>query len=175
MPVRILGSEHGSGSGKDMVDPLRWQRATAKGGPQSPPRGLGVRGLAAERFGTGLPHGADAPGIARGLLRTWAGATMDRAQLDTARLLVSELVANAVRHGEGRITLEVWLAADVLRVEVLDQGGAFAHEARRPEPPRTGGWGLQMVSAQASRWGISGDSARVWFELDLGGASATSH
>ena len=34
----------------------------------------------------------------------------------------------------------------------------------------TGGWGLQMVSMQSSRWGISGECARVWFELDLNGA-----
>ncbi len=37
----------------------------------------------------------------------------------------------------------------------------------------TGGWGLQMLSMQSSRWGVSGESARVWFELDLNGAAAT--
>jgi serine/threonine-protein kinase RsbW len=131
--------------------------------------------VAAERFGTGLPHRADAPGIARGLLQNWAGATLEGDQLDTARLLVSELVSNAVLHGQGTITLDVWLRADALRVEVLDQGAGFAHDVRRREAPVPGGWGLQMVSTESSRWGISGDCARVWFELDLAGAPATTH
>ncbi len=95
---------------------------------------------------------------------------MEPDQLDTARLLVSELVSNAVLHGEGKITLSAWLGADALHVEVRDQGGRFAHEDRPPDARVTGGWGLQLVSTESSRWGISNDSARVWFELDLNGA-----
>jgi anti-sigma regulatory factor (Ser/Thr protein kinase) len=129
--------------------------------------------VAAERFGTKLPHGVDAPRLARGLLGAWAGATLGPDQLDTARLLVSELVTNAVVHGRGKITLRVWLRADAVRVEVRDQGEGFAHSPRRPEAPIPGGWGLQLVSMQSSRWGIGHDCARVWFELDLDGALAT--
>jgi anti-sigma regulatory factor (Ser/Thr protein kinase) len=103
-----------------------------------------------------------------------AGATLQRDQLDTARLLVTELVTNAVLHGEGEITLRAWMRSDALRVEVRDQGGGFAHHDRRPEARTAGGWGLQMVSIQSSRWGVSGECARVWFELDLDGALATS-
>jgi hypothetical protein len=36
----------------------------------------------------------------------------------------------------------------------------------------TGGWGLQMVSMQSSRWGVGTECARVWFELDRDGAPA---
>ncbi len=128
--------------------------------------------MAAERFETKLPRAADAPRVARGFLRAWAGATLQADQLDTARLLVSELVSNAVLHGEGEVSLSVWLRADALRVEVCDQGRAFAYEGQRPQPPMTGGWGLQMLSMQSSRWGVSGESARVWFELDLDGTAA---
>ena len=128
--------------------------------------------LAAERFETALPRAAEAPGVARSFLRAWAGGALQADQLDTATLLVSELVSNAVLHGEGEVTLRVWVRPDALRVEVRDQGGAFAPESRGPEARATGGWGLQMVSMQSSRWGISVECARVWFELDLDAAAA---
>lgn len=128
--------------------------------------------MAVERFGTRLPHRVDAPRLARGLLRAWAGAALEPDQLDTATLLGSELVTNAVVHGRGKITLRVWLRADAVRVEVRDQGGGFTHR-RRPEAPLSGGWGLQMVSTESSRWGVGDECSRVWFELDLDGALAT--
>jgi anti-sigma regulatory factor (Ser/Thr protein kinase) len=130
--------------------------------------------VATERFGTRLPHAADAPRIARGLLVAWAQAAVEPDQLQTARLLVSELVSNAVVHGEGQITLCVWLRADAVRVEVRDQGAGFALGEQQPSSTRVGGWGLWLVSTQSSRWGLSDDCARVWFELDHDGASCTS-
>jgi anti-sigma regulatory factor (Ser/Thr protein kinase) len=131
--------------------------------------------MAVERFGTRLPHEVDAPRLARGLLGAWAGATLEPDQLDTARLLVSELVTNAVLHGRGTITLRAWLRADAVRVEVRDQGERFAFTDRRPEAAITSGWGLHMVSRESSRWGIGDDCARVWFELDLDRAPATTN
>jgi anti-sigma regulatory factor (Ser/Thr protein kinase) len=132
-----------------------------------------MTGQLAERFETRLPRTAAAPSVARGFLRAWAGGTLPADRLDTARLLVSELVTNAVLHGRGEVNLRAWLRPDALRVEVRDQGGAFAHEGRRPNAPMAGGWGLQMVSMQSSRWGVSSECARVWFELDLHEAPAT--
>jgi anti-sigma regulatory factor (Ser/Thr protein kinase) len=82
--------------------------------------------------------------------------------MDTARLLVSELVTNAVLHGQGEITLDVCLGPDALRVEVRDQGGGFAHDVRRPGAPIVGGWGLQAVSMQSTRLGYQrGERPRV--------------
>lgn len=123
--------------------------------------------LSDQGFTAQLTRGADAPRSARDILRTWTGTTLRPEQLDTARLLVSELVANAVIHGQGFVTLRAWLRTNLLRVEVRDQGPGFVHDGRRPQDAITGGWGLQLVSGQASRWGIGGDCARVWFELDL--------
>jgi serine/threonine-protein kinase RsbW len=131
--------------------------------------------LAGEQFGETLPHRVDAPGIARGLLQTWTGTALEPDQLNTARLLVSELVTNAVLHGQGEITLSVWLRADALRVEVRDQGDGFAHDGRGQEPPLTGGWGLELVGAESSRWGVGSECARVWFELDLDRLPATAN
>jgi serine/threonine-protein kinase RsbW len=88
-----------------------------------------------------------------------------------ARLLVSELVANAVRHGtpddEGRVELEAKLSKDCLRVEVRDHGGGIRLEpSRRPDPTETSGRGLQLLRTLADRYG-SGEGGLVWFELDL--------
>jgi serine/threonine-protein kinase RsbW len=128
--------------------------------------------LAAEPFEARLPPEAGAPGVARDLLRGWVGAALQPDQLDTARLLVSELVTNAVLHGEGEITVRAWRQPGLLRVEVRDQGEGFAHRGRRPDASMTGGWGLHMVSMQSSRWGVDTECARVWFELDRNGAPA---
>jgi anti-sigma regulatory factor (Ser/Thr protein kinase) len=86
--------------------------------------------------------------------------------LEDARLLVSELVANAVEHVEedGEIDLRVDLSDGVLRVEVLDPGPGF-----EPLPLRAGserGWGLHFTDRLAARWAADREGrARVWFEL----------
>lgn len=93
------------------------------------------------------------------------------------RLLVSELVTNAVRHANltarDRIRLVVDLADDALRVEVHDPGGGFVPDVPEPDPERPSGWGLYLVSELADRWGVDSDgSTLVWFELDRPAAVA---
>src|SRR4051812_2462251 len=85
--------------------------------------------------------------------------------------MVSELVANAVRHGgdgEHPIRLEVRASEDVLRVAVIDVGPGFALERlASPSVDRAGGWGLPLVAALAGRWGVeTGVLTSVWFEID---------
>jgi PAS domain S-box-containing protein len=97
------------------------------------------------------------------------GQRLERSTLENAKLLVSELVTNAVRHGPHRTGAEVKLRAslrpDALRVEVVDEGAGFV-----PPPARllaVGGWGLVLVDRVADRWGIhDAGPTRVWFELD---------
>jgi anti-sigma regulatory factor (Ser/Thr protein kinase) len=114
-----------------------------------------------------LQKAVESPSRARRALDRLAGH-MDGAALDNARLLVSELVANAVEHvpGEGEIRLEVTLAVGVLRVEVHDSGRGFPVGAN---PPRSGddpGWGLHLVRLLADRWGTeAGGGHSVWFEI----------
>jgi serine/threonine-protein kinase RsbW len=93
------------------------------------------------------------------------------------RLLVSELVTNAVRHAnldEGDVIgLVVELADHALRVEVHDPGGGFVPSAPSPDPVRPSGWGLYLVAELADRWGVdSDDRTLVWFELDRRAAAA---
>jgi serine/threonine-protein kinase RsbW len=93
------------------------------------------------------------------------------------RLLVSELVTNAVRHANlasgDVIGLVIELASHTLRVEVHDPGGGFVPSAPSPDPARPSGWGLYLVAELADRWGVdSDDTTLVWFELDRRAAAA---
>jgi anti-sigma regulatory factor (Ser/Thr protein kinase) len=87
------------------------------------------------------------------------------------RLLVSELVTNAVRHANLAAADVIRLVVDVadkrLRVEVHDPGGGFVPSAPAPDPARPSGWGLYLVAQLADRWGVDSDERTlVWFELD---------
>jgi anti-sigma regulatory factor (Ser/Thr protein kinase) len=94
-------------------------------------------------------------------------AAIDRLSPDRradVRLLATELVTNAFRHGRPPITLVIDERADHLRVEVSDAGGG--RPRRSPEPGAAGGWGLLLVEATADRWGVADGSTSVWFEID---------
>jgi anti-sigma regulatory factor (Ser/Thr protein kinase) len=96
---------------------------------------------------------------------------VDGRVLDDIRLLVSELVTNAVRHAGaprgGEIELDVSMEASSVRVEVADPGDGFDPEPRDDEMTRPGGWGLYLVDRIADRWGVVRNAMnRVWFEID---------
>lgn len=87
------------------------------------------------------------------------------------RLLVSELVTNAVRHvppdRAGTISLEVLRTDAYVRVVVEDQGVGFHAGPSPDDGARASGWGLNILAKVASRWGAENDpGARVWFEID---------
>jgi anti-sigma regulatory factor (Ser/Thr protein kinase) len=91
--------------------------------------------------------------------------------LDDVRLLVSELVTNAIRHAGARpggvVEVDVSIVgARVVRVEVGDPGPGFQPQPRDDEMTRPGGWGLYLVDRIADRWGVIRNRMnRVWFEL----------
>ena len=87
------------------------------------------------------------------------------------RLLVSELVTNAIRHvpaeQAGTIRLEILRTDAYVRVVVEDQGDGFQPGPSPDDPARASGWGLNILAKVASRWGVENDGgARVWFEID---------
>jgi anti-sigma regulatory factor (Ser/Thr protein kinase) len=90
-------------------------------------------------------------------------------------LLVTELVANVVRHArlgpEDAIEVQVNLEPEWVRAEVFNPGTRWPVPS--PDPPRPeageGNYGLYLVSQIASRWGIDqSQGTRVWFELGRG-------
>lgn len=92
--------------------------------------------------------------------------------LDDARVLVSELVGNSIRHSGLQADEYVRIEADWsgvrLRVTVHDRprpaSPAPVAGSIRPRPGAASGWGLFLVDRLASRWGT--DEAGYWFELD---------
>jgi len=93
--------------------------------------------------------------------------------LEDARLLVSELVTNSIRHGDLSTGDDISLQADVdggtLHVEVEDPGVGFEMRPWIGERvDRDSGWGLYLVGRLADRWGVSADgSTLVWFDIPL--------
>ena len=122
-----------------------------------------------EPFEFELPRDVDAPAVARRLLADWFAPVLGEGTVAAARLLVSELVTNAVRHGRGKITLRARLSEDRLGVEVVDEGTGFDREVRERDFDRigAGGWGLSIVDTESARWGVGEGTSRVWFELGL--------
>jgi serine/threonine-protein kinase RsbW len=123
-----------------------------------------------------LPASPEAASAARHALDDLGDAVSD-ARLRDVRLLVSEVVTNAVRHANlvagDAIELVVELNRRTLRVEVHDPGGGFVPSAPAPDPTRPSGWGLYLVAELADRWGVdSDDTTLVWFELDRRAAAA---
>jgi anti-sigma regulatory factor (Ser/Thr protein kinase) len=97
-------------------------------------------------------------------------------RLEDARLLVSELVTNAIRHAglsdSDRITLIFEVDDDLLRIEVCDPGPGFDLSEPTPDPARPSGWGLYLVRELSDRWGVErNDETLVWFELDKDAAA----
>jgi len=88
---------------------------------------------------------------------------------ETAELLTSELVTNAVLHARSDLTVHVCQHDDVVRVAV-DDGSDASPRPRDPDAGSLGGRGLPLVETLAARWGWEPLPAgkRVWFEV--GGA-----
>jgi anti-sigma regulatory factor (Ser/Thr protein kinase) len=100
---------------------------------------------------------------------------VDPRVLEDIRLLVSELVTNAIRHADapagGEVALDVTIDDSSLRVEVADPGAGFDPAPRDDEMTRPGGWGLYLVDRIADRWGVVRNRMnRVWFEIDSAAA-----
>jgi anti-sigma regulatory factor (Ser/Thr protein kinase) len=94
---------------------------------------------------------------------------MEPDELHQAKLLASELLTNAVLHGEGKIVLRAHLDEDRLLVEVIDEGHGFEHAVRKGDFADLSGRGLWIVDAESSRWGIHEGTTHVWFELERQG------
>ena len=127
-------------------------------------------------FTVELPHDVDSIPTARRALER-VRADVDDLTLRNARLLVSELVTNVVRHVEpvrdaDKICLTVERENRHLRIEVSDKGSGFEPAPRADTKDASSGWGLHILAQLASRWGVeSDDGTRVWFELETPGAT----
>jgi anti-sigma regulatory factor (Ser/Thr protein kinase) len=116
-----------------------------------------------------LDRSVAAPRQARdALVRFHHGLPDERVQ--AAELLLTELVTNAVKYGEGPVHVRLSKSGGCFRAEVVDQGGGFALRQRDSEDLQTpGGWGLHLVGKLADRWGVRPPRTQVWFEMAAAG------
>ncbi|KAK1179733.1 ATP-binding protein [Streptomyces sp. NBS 14/10] len=92
---------------------------------------------------------ADARETARAFLEALRQPTVDPEAADTAVLVVSELVTNALRHGGGTYTLRLAAHPDTIEVAV-DDPSSQAPRMRTPDlNGGTGGFGWPMVNRLA--------------------------
>ncbi|MER6095040.1 SpoIIE family protein phosphatase [Streptomyces sp. NPDC001728] len=134
-----------------------------------------IQGLPSEAVGDWrLPREPRSVGRARELARIQLGAWGLEALVDTVELLVSELVTNALRYGEGEIRLRL-LRDRTLVCEVWD-AGLVQPRRRRAKDTDEGGRGLQLVGLLSSSWGSrrTPRGKTVWFELDLPDGEGTA-
>ncbi|MFG2548909.1 ATP-binding protein [Streptomyces sp. NPDC048581] len=148
------------------------------------PHGLGAalavgpqRGAPAERrFRFELAAHPGSPAHARRLTRARLnGWSVCEDTCDTAALVVSELVTNAIVHtASEHIVCELNDGAELVRIAVRDEGCAPGEPhplAARPEEEH--GRGLLLVDALCHAWGAQeqGSGLVVWADLPRSGAS----
>ncbi|MFE7274484.1 ATP-binding protein [Streptomyces sp. NPDC057623] len=91
-------------------------------------------------------------------LRLWGVGSC----VDTAKLLISELVTNAVRYGETEdVTFSVSYWRGEVRIEVAD-GTPGRPQVKRPTTDEESGRGMLIVEALAENWGTSKDGTTTW-------------
>jgi anti-sigma regulatory factor (Ser/Thr protein kinase) len=115
-----------------------------------------------------LPMSIDAPQMARGAVVAWARQLpVEPRREDALRLLVSEVVSNAVRHSGAPVDAPIRLAASLVGTDVVvtvaDAGTSAFPQMRAPDP-LAGGYGLHLIDTEARRWGADrAEGTRVWF------------
>jgi DNA-binding NarL/FixJ family response regulator len=119
---------------------------------------------------TVLPHALTSPAQARRFVAE-KGREWDVAPdlLDDALVVISELAANAVTHGQSALQIRLSLKQTALRIEVIDRG-AGTPEPQPPTQTEEHGRGLHMIGVLTSAWGMESLDTTgkvVWAELPL--------
>jgi anti-sigma regulatory factor (Ser/Thr protein kinase) len=106
------------------------------------------------------------------LARRFVVALLEDAGLDdlcdTAALLASEIVSNAMLHANSDVLVRVSQRPDQVTVEVLDRSPVLPVRKHYGNEAGTGR-GILLVETLASRWGAErvDHGKRVWFSLDV--------
>ncbi len=137
------------------------------------PYWMGYNGGVKSSSGLGVyrrlrPHPSSV-GEARRLIRDELAMAGREDLVDTAELLVSEVVTNALVHAGTPIDVTARVGEDGLRVEIGD-GSAQLPVLRHGATLSGTGRGLRMLQRMVQRWGAHsrGDGKTVWFELETG-------
>ncbi len=114
-----------------------------------------------------VPFEADtsAPAHVRAMLDDWLDHD-DPGSYDIA-LAASELVTNAIVHTADGGEFRLWIADDLVRVEVVDRDRRPPRVAEPRGPD--GGFGLRIVAQTSNEWGwyATSDGKIVWAQFVL--------
>jgi serine/threonine-protein kinase RsbW len=120
----------------------------------------------ADSAGLTLPFAAESAHVARKHLATWLeGLPIDREGREDARLVISELIGNAVRHArpleDGTVQVR-WVADERgLAISVTDGGARTTPERIDAGISDLSGRGLSIVEALATRWWVETARSRT--------------
>ena len=112
-----------------------------------------------------------APGAARDVVVECLERRVVASAVESAKLLVSELVTNSLRHSSGamdEVLVSVELMPDCFRVGVQDSGSDAVIAAQPADLDTGGGFGLNLVAMLSERWGVerlAGGGTQVWAQL----------
>jgi anti-sigma regulatory factor (Ser/Thr protein kinase) len=123
-----------------------------------------------------LPSELSSPGEARralGAELVGHGISLDRPEVESAMLVISELVTNAIVHGSSPIRMIVDIDDHrSLNLAVTDTGNDIPQIDCHPPVGQVGGWGMELVERVSLSWGVlpAPDDAAgkiVWAHLEL--------
>ena len=111
-----------------------------------------------------LPHDLTSPACARARVDDLG---LDPESRQLLKLVVSELVTNAVVHGRGPVSLRLDARGNVVQGEVSDGGDGFENKRGRIPGPNDaeGGRGLFLVDRLCRRVDVEPGTSRVRFEF----------
>jgi anti-sigma regulatory factor (Ser/Thr protein kinase) len=112
-----------------------------------------------------LPAETGSASVGRTLVEAVIG---DAPSIDDIILTTSELVTNAVKHGGGPVDLTLTRSSHTIRIEASSAFAGLEPALRPAADDDTGGRGLALVEALASRWGWERHAQvlSVWAEFD---------
>jgi serine phosphatase RsbU (regulator of sigma subunit)/anti-sigma regulatory factor (Ser/Thr protein kinase) len=128
------------------------------------PRSPAESSLRAERS---LPAQPMSVPLARSWTEGWLeGSSLPSHQRGTALLVVSELVTNAVRQGDGRVRVTLEASEGSLLIEVFDSDHRMP-TLNESALDSTGGRGLHLIDTVCDEWGVREDldGKTVWARL----------
>lgn len=121
-----------------------------------------------------LPPRPSSVGEARRLVRAAGGEALSPDLVETAELLVSELVSNAIVHAGTPIDIEVSVVNPTEVLVTVGDGSPHRPVLRSYGDTAATGRGLRLVNDMSDDWGVTtGEVGKtVWFRLSATGSAA---
>ncbi|HET7357374.1 MAG TPA: ATP-binding protein [Nocardioidaceae bacterium] len=113
-----------------------------------------------------VPFAASSVGVARKKLRSWMSAQhLPVERVEEARVVLSELIGNAVRHArplsDGTLLVAWSLDGGALRLSVTDGGGRGRPHTVHAAPNAVSGRGMLIVDTLADSWWVDQSGSRT--------------